>query len=63
MLDVRPGPVEEVEIACLAPKAWVHRVAGRMDESRELGVELAAARFGLPAPMAKAHEVTPLPST
>ncbi len=34
--------------ACLAPKAWVHRVAGRLDESRELWAQLAAARDDTP---------------
>jgi len=36
--------------ACLAAKAWVHRVAGRMDESRELWAQLAKAREENPLP-------------
>jgi len=43
-------PNPDFRCACLAPKAWVHRVAGRMDESRELWVELAAARDEAPMP-------------
>lgn len=35
---------------CLAPKAWVHRVAGREDESREYWVRLADARDRNPVP-------------
>jgi len=36
--------------ACLAPKAWVHRVAGRMEESRELWAQLAQQRDEDPLP-------------
>lgn len=43
-------PDPELRCACLAQKAWVHRVAGRMDESRELWAELARAREANPLP-------------
>jgi len=36
--------------ACLAQKAWVHRVAGNMEESQKLWAELAAAREANPLP-------------
>jgi len=38
----------DLRCACLNTKAWVHRVAGRLDESRELWVQLAAAREETP---------------
>lgn len=41
--------------ACLGTKAWVHRVAGRMDESRELWAELAAERDRNPIPATNAQ--------
>ncbi len=43
-------PNPEFQCACLAPKAWVHRVAGRWDESKELWAELAAAADENPPP-------------
>lgn len=36
-------PNPDFRCACFAPKAWVHRVAGRTEESREFWVQLAAA--------------------
>jgi len=36
--------------ACLAPKAWVHRVAGRMEESQKLWAQLVEARSENPLP-------------
>lgn len=36
--------------ACLAPKAWVHRIAGRMEESQKLWAQLVEARDENPLP-------------
>ena len=45
ILSLRPDhPDPAYRCACLAHKAWVHRVAGREDESREYWVMLAEAR-------------------
>ncbi len=52
-------PDEEYRCACLAEKAWVHRVAGRQHESRVLWGELVAAwdrnPLELPNPDAQAN--------
>ncbi len=48
MREDHPDPA--MRCACLAPKAWVHRVAGRMDESRALWAALAADRDRNPPP-------------
>lgn len=51
ILELREGhPDPAFDCACLAPKAWVHRVAGRMEESTRLWAELAAARDENPMP-------------
>jgi tetratricopeptide (TPR) repeat protein len=41
-------PNPDLRCACLNTKAWVYRVAGRMDESRELWVQLADSRAEIP---------------
>ncbi len=53
MREDHPNP--EMRCACLAPKAWVHRVAGRTQESRELWVQLAAERDRNPVPPTNAQ--------
>ncbi|MDH3222684.1 MAG: hypothetical protein OEO23_03130 [Gemmatimonadota bacterium] len=48
MREGHPNPL--FDCACLAPKAWVHRVAGRTEESTQLWAELAEARDRNPVP-------------
>ena len=43
-------PNPDFRCACLAQKAWVHRVAGNTEESQRLWAELAAAREENPLP-------------
>ena len=52
ILRFRAGhPNPDFDCACLAQKAWVHRVAGRHSESQKLWAELAKAREANPMPV------------
>ena len=45
ILSLSPDhPDPAYRCACLAPKAWVHRVAGRLEESQKLWAELVEAQ-------------------